>query len=241
MLTLTNMISSNYENKFPDCLFVKLHGEIVSVSENYSSLNNPNSITNQIQLKLTIRFGKQKLQIDDIDINFGLKSGKLNLKFSNSKILLETLGLTPKFKTVIEIERQPEESQANEKSLALTLTRGGFTTKGNQVTTEARKFKDEKYQVYTQGTEEEMKWVFQLEASPPTLQGILQAENLGTLEVNSKPCQIEATFEIYQEDMHITVDGTTPEKAALVEKKFYSRLIESKLIPYISRAGLLYE
>ncbi len=202
MLILTNMISLNYENKFPDCLFLKLHGELVSTSENYSSLNNPNSITNQIQLKLTIRFGKQQLQMEGTTVNFGLKSGKLNLKLNNSRILMETLGLTPQFTTVYEMETSTEQSQSEAKSVAITF-RGGFTTTETKVTTEVRKLKDKKYQVYTKGTEEEMNWMFLREKSQPILQGILQTEKLGNLEVNSKPCQIEATFQIEDEDIHI--------------------------------------
>lgn len=259
MLILNKMISSNYENKFPDCLFVKLDGELVAESENYSSTcfqfpfnfaksksNNPQKITEQIELKLTIRFGEQQLQMDGITVNFGLKSGKLHLKFSNSKVLMETLGLTPLFQTVIEIESQTEQSQANEKSLEFTL-RGGFTAKGNQVTKKVSKFINQTYQVYTKGTEEEISWIFQLKTSEPILQGILQTEKLGTLKVDSKPCQIRATFEIQDEDVQIiwtsglwnqNIDRA---KTALLEREFYYHFIKPQLTPYISRAELTYE
>lgn len=238
------MISSNYENKFPDCLFVKLHGEVVSVSENYSSLNNPNSITNQIQLKLTIRFGEQQWQEEDVTVNFGLKSGKLNLKLSNSNILMETLGLTPQFQVVYEIERSTEKSEAKGSDTSFT-TRPGVTLKGNNITTEARKFTDKIYQVYTKGTEQEISYVFKLETSEPILQGILQAEKLGNLEVKGKPCQIEATFQIGDIQIIQTSGLLNPnisrEKAALLEIDFFEDFIKPQLLPYISRAELLYE
>ena len=238
------MISSNYENKFPDCLFVKLHGELVSISENYSSLNNPNGTTNQIVLKLTIRFGEQQWQEEDVTVNFGLKSGKLNLKLSNSNILMETLGLTPQFQTVYEIERTTEKSEAKGSDTAFT-TRPGVTLKGNNISTEARKFTDKIYQVYAKGTEEEISYVFQLETSEPILQGILQAEKLGNLEVNSKPCQIEATFHIGDIQIIKTTglldQNMSREQAAIVEIDFFENFIKPQLLPYISRAELLYE
>ncbi len=235
------MISSNYKNTFPDCIFLKLHADLVAQS---------NSLTNQIELKLTIRFGEQQWQEEDITVNFGLRSGKLNLKLSNSKILMETLGMTPQFQKVYEIEKSTEQSQSEAKGWAITL-RGGFTTTETKVTTEARKFKDEKYQVYTQvytkGTEEEMNWMFRLETNQLILQGILQAEKLGNLEVNSKPCQIEATFQIEDEDVHIICtsglwnQNIDQAKIALLEREFYYRVIKPQLIPDISRAELLYE
>lgn len=238
------MISSSYENKFPDCLFVKLHGEIVSASENCSSFNNPNDISNQIQLKLTIRFGEQQWQEEDVTVNFGLKSGKLNLKLSNSNILMETLGLTPQFQTVYEIERSTEKSDAKGSDKAIT-TKPGVTFKRNKVSTEAIKFTDKIYQVHSKGTEEEISYIFQLETSEPILQGILQAEKIGNIEVTSKPCQIEATFEI--EHIQITKISGIPnqymsrERAALIEMEFLENFFKPQLLPYISRAELLYE
>ncbi len=106
------MISINYENKFPDCLFMKLHGQLADTSDRIQNLTSlilsQDDIKQDLILLLTIRFGEHQLEVKGGTITFGLKGGALKLNIINGKIPLESLGLNPVLKTMIQTEVQEE-------------------------------------------------------------------------------------------------------------------------------------
>ncbi|WP_144053219.1 hypothetical protein [Xenococcus sp. PCC 7305] len=159
---------------------------------------------------------------------------------------METIGLTPKFQTYIEVERQTDISETGSKTMAYTL-KPGLTTINQKASTETKRIKEEIYQVYTKGTEEEISWIFQLKTEKAILEGILQAEQLGILELKSKSCMIEATFEVEDKDVRITQTSglwdqdMSLEEKGMLETEFYSEFIKPLLRPYVSRVELCHE
>ena len=245
------MNKPEYENKFPDVLSMKLHGQpllatwLLQLKKIFSSQPQDN-FTDQIELQLTIRFGEQEIPILGGTVNFGLRGGELKLNLTNCKIPLENLRLTPQLPEKIEIESQVENSEVTENSLALT-SRGGITTKDNQVIKEVYKFKEEAYQVYTKGTDENPALVFQLQTDKEILIGGWQKKQIGILEINDKPCNIEAFFEVQDEDIRLTsATGIWSKdigraKIAWLQRELILGWLIPKLQPYISKTELLYE
>ena len=246
------MIKSKSEDKFSDCLSMKLHSESVSISwfsQQLKRIFTPKpqeALSEQVELQLTIRFGEQEIPILGGAVKFGLRGGELKLNLTNCKIPLENLRLTPQLQEKIEIESQVENSEGTENTLAVT-PRGGITTKDNQVIKEVYKFKDEAYQVYTKGTDENPALVFQLQTDKEILIGGWQKKQIGILEVNDKPCTIKAFFEVQDEDIRITSatgiwsKNIIRNKTVWLQRELLLREIKPKLQPYISKAELLYE
>lgn len=102
-------------------------------------------------------------------------------------------------------------------------------------------------QITTKGSEENPAWAFAVETGQPVLKGLLKQALLGTLNVKTKPCYIEATFEVTKRDIYITdAEGLWPSdisrnKRAVLERMIALRLLESKFQPYVSRVELHYE
>ena len=246
------MTKSEYKDKFSDCLSMKLHSKPATVSWFFQQLKRffapktQETLTEQIELQLTIRFGEQEIPILGGTVKFGLRGGELRLNLTNCKIPLENLGLTPQLPEKIAIESQVENSEGTENTLAATL-RGGITTKDNQVIKEVYKFKDEVYQVYTKGTDQSPIWVFQLQTDQEILIGGWQKKKIGILEVKDKPCTIKAFFEVQDEDIRLTSatgiwsKGIIRNKAVWLQRELLLREIKPKLQTYISKAELLYE
>ena len=230
------MLSSDYQNGIPDCVFLKLHGELIA--------------NGQILLKLTIRFGECQLAVPNGTVTFGLTGSKLRLELENAIIPLETLGLTSRFQTNAVIERQSENSQETERNLEITL-RGGISNKNKRIDKEIIKYSDMTCQVYSQGTEETPLWVFSSYPINSTLKGILQEEKLGILQVNYNSCHVKAFFEIQPEDI-CPVDLTTTNivKSKIVKfadfkdeenRKDWQIFIEEHLTKPLSQAKFSYE
>jgi hypothetical protein len=242
------MVNSEGENKFPDCLSIKLHGKplVASWLKRFFISKSQENLTDQINLQLTIRFGEQQIPVLGGTVKFGLRGGELKLNLINCTIPLENQGLTPPLLAKIEMEKQIENTEGIEDSLALTL-RGGITIKGNQTTKEGVKFKDDIYQVYTQGTDEKPVWVFQLQTDKKIFIGGWQKEKIGILQINAKPYSVEGLFEVKKEDIRLTsATGIWSKdigrnKTAWLQRELLLSWLKPKLQPYISRAELFYE
>lgn len=234
------------ENRFSDCVFMKLHSVPIS-TEAKSSILLLKSITdwktgscNQIELRLTIRFGEQEIKVVGGHVWFGIKRGELKLKLENGKMPLESLALTPVFETVIELEVQNEESSETEGSTSVSVTGGvSARTKGSRKTATKAKYRD--YQVTSRGSEIDPVWIFEAKTTP-TLSGKLDKELLGVLQLTEKPARVVSVFEIRgQMDLHLTQAGglwtkdISRNKSALLEREIFLRTIAPKLQPYLSR------
>lgn len=232
------------ENRFPDCVFMKLHSEPVR-SQKRSVLGLlPQSATKspqlkQVDLKLTIRFGKQTIQCPGGTVQFGLKRGELKLKLENSRIPLEKIGLKASFAKTVEVEEQQEKGRESEATLAVA---GGVKTKNTGKTATKSKFMLDR--VTNHGLEEEPAWEFEGQGgAEPVLQGQLTEELLGTIELMGHPCCLRATFEIRgRSDIHLfDSDGLlraknlSRNKTAWATQEFFLRFIAPKLQPHISQ------
>lgn len=246
------MFTTNYENKLPDCLFIKLHGKTISKRQFEQNVFNSivTSIFNkgrtsekEIELQLTIRFGEYQYPANRGTITFGLRGGNLKLNVVNGKILLETFGLTRSLKTQFQIEIQKENSQENDRGMSI---KNPINMNAKSRTKETQKFVHEVSQVYTRGTEEQPTWVFQTQNSDKIIVGFLSQVKIGDLQVENKPCVVEAIFEITDENIEVTKTTGVWMNAqrnilAVTQRAFLLKMIRPQIDPYISRAELLYE
>ncbi|EAM51535.1 hypothetical protein CwatDRAFT_4676 [Crocosphaera watsonii WH 8501] len=200
------MITSKYQNLYPNCVFMKLQGEIITENRTETELS---ASTEKIKLKPTILFGQQYLKIGKTIVLFGIKSAELRLDCNNSILLLETLGLTPSFSQILEIEIVKEKG-TNQELGGLIGFKTGIDGKITKNYKSSKKQKQEICQVYAKGATPDKTievspcWVFQVKSKQPTLLGLLKKKQLGIFRINAKPCRIEATFNLkYKSDIHI--------------------------------------
>ena len=164
---------------------------------------NKSEIVKRYNLKLTLRFGEQTELFRLGSIAFGLKEGRLRLKLTNAKLLLETVKLTPKFSTDILVETVEEKAKEGGGGLEVKLT-GGITANHKTLNKTATKYQSLTSQVSLQGTEEDAVWHFQTQANNYVLRGIIQEEFIGVLEIIDEYPKIEAFFEFQDEDIQLT-------------------------------------
>jgi hypothetical protein len=152
-------------------------------------------------LKLTLRFGKHENKFRDEIVAFGLCGGRLRIKVTNAKILLESVQL-PDFLASAPIEKQEETSQETEGGLEFKLA-GGIVGKTKDVTKSVKKYQNKLAKVYSQGKEEELVWEFELDPNSKEsfLRGMLQEEIIGIIQIDKKPCKIKAFFEFQDKDI----------------------------------------
>lgn len=252
------------ENRFPDCVLMKLHTSPVEPEQlvpkpQQSSLILPLTAqaavatTEEIHLNLTIRFYKQRIKVPGGEVEFGIRRGVLDLKLTNGKIPLEKMGLTALLELEVEVETQQEEGRTTGFNAAATggiataaigggvnaTVTGGLSTQGSSKTT--IKTKSKVHRVTNRGTEDNPVWEFSME---PHLSGQLTKELLGTVERNGQPCSVEATFAVrYQVDIHLfdyfagvlSAKNLSSNKSALLTREVFLQIIAPKLQPYLSR------
>ena len=101
-------------------------------------------------------------------------------------------------------------------------------------------------QILTKSRPENPTWVLQVKTGETVLKGVLQKVKLGTFSVTSKPCRIEASFEIGHPDVYLTdAEGLwrhdiSPNQHAILERRLILFLLETKLKPDLSRVQLCY-
>jgi hypothetical protein len=194
----------------------------------------------QLDLKLTIRFGKQTIKAPGGTIEFGLKRGELALQLENGKIPLEKVALKAEFAKALEVEEQLEKGRESEAAIAVAA---GVKTKDTDKV--ARKIKQVVPQVTNRGTEEQPIWEFQVQASQERLilLGQLTEEAIGILEITGTPCSLVATFCIQNQSDIYLLDSTgliagrnlSHNKTAWATREFFLRFIAPQLQPHLSR------
>lgn len=225
-------------NRFPSSVFIKLHHTQTVEKAPNSLIELPSSgrISPPVDVQLTIRFGKQSMQVPGGIVWFGLKRGELKLTIHNGEMPIDTMGLSQQFEPCLNVTEQQDQSQETEVHAAVG---GGVKQTNAQATT--NKTTRKVYQVSTAGTEKEPIWIFAVKTQDPTLEGQLSKTRLGTILIGSHPCQIRATFEVRKQDIHlIEASGLLlPKdigrcKTALLERAFCLRHIFPKLQPHLS-------
>ncbi|HEY9606143.1 MAG TPA: pentapeptide repeat-containing protein [Allocoleopsis sp.] len=97
------------------------------------------------------------------------------------------------------------------------------------------------------GTEESPVWIWQGNAGVSVLQGSLKPIKLGSVQVTSQPCRIEALFTVSPSDIYLTsaedlwLHQIRPNQLAVIERKLVLFLLESRLQPYLSRVVWQYD
>lgn len=235
------------ENRLPDCVLMKLHSTSAQqeqvTSLILSTLSKPLAISSgEINLKLTIRFYKQKISVPGGQVEFGLKRGELKLSLENGTMPLEKVLLKSRLVPEIEVECQQENTGEIEANIAIApalKNRDSYKT--------AMKSKYLANQVSTRGTEEEPVWVFECKTNESFLVGQLTEEPLGMIHIKSAPCRVKATFEVRgQRDLFlIESEGLfkakklSRNKTAWLTIEFLRRFIEPNLKPYLSQVDIV--
>ncbi|NEQ83176.1 MAG: tetratricopeptide repeat protein [Moorea sp. SIO2I5] len=233
------------ENKFPDCLMMELKVEPVS-----TGIFQPRNIE-KLKLYLTIQFNEQWLQMSFGRVRFGPKSGELRLKLKNGNIPLAARNFSGSFDPDVEKERRQQESKENHSKMEASWDKNKPGVKANHGqkntggTTDGFQFIDP--EITTKGSEETPAWVFHVKTGQPVFKGLLKEVELGTIDVIAKPCYIEATFEVYMTDVHLTgSEGLwspeiSREERVVLDRKIALLIIKKQLKPYLSKVVLKYE
>lgn len=229
-------------NHFPDCLFMKLHIVPIQPTELSSiiqtSTNLQKAKVDAIDLKLTLRFGEYEIKVLGGTVRFGLKGGKLKLKLVNCRIPIEKMGLTAEFENKIDIEVQQENGKEAEINAATASS-----IKAKKTNKIASKAKYKLWQCHAIGTETNPIWIFEAKTVEQILKGQLTEEQLGTVEIVTKPCVIKANFEVKnQRDLYLIesqgwfkAENLSRNASALLTREMYLRIIEPKLQPFLSQ------
>jgi hypothetical protein len=232
------------KNRFPDCVNMRLLSEPVKKETLSMLIGLLMSIflknlkkTTDVELKLTLRFGRQRIDMPGGCVWISLKRGELLLKLDNGKIPLEKMGLVTPFETAVEVEQQQESGRESETSVAVAAS-----IKAKDASKQTIKAKFKGYKIHNRGSEEEPIWEFEV-IGTQSLSGQLTKESLGIVEKNEKPCNLQTIFTVRgQCDLHLKGEGLWPtelsrNKLAVLEREFFRRFIEPKLEPYLSHVG----
>lgn len=243
---LSTMSSLKLENRYPDCLYIKLIGT-----------PKPSAI-NQVELHLTINFNEQWQNIIGGRVKLGLKGGELRLKLYNGTMPYESRELTGLLAFSIKKTRQEQAGRKTQSGIKAELSNVAVVpamsakaeAKASAGTEQTQEITDEfqftTCQITTKGSEENPAWAFAVKTGEPVLKGLLNQASLGILNVSAKPCLVEATFEISKRDIYLTdAEGLWPSdisrnKRAVLERAIALHLLQSKFQPYLSRVELSY-
>jgi hypothetical protein len=236
------------ENKFPDCLYMKLEGiPVQSGSLEDFDVWQASIETPQIDLCVTLKFSEQWENLKGGRIKFGLRGGELRLKLENSEIPDEAHNLAG----IVELSKndaKPEpQSIVERKSLdsRLRAFNSAFKASSTEPSPEAE-HPITLCHITTKVSEENPAWVFE-EIGEIVLRGSLYQTKLATLNISALPCRVEATFEISKQDLCLTdAEGLWPpdisrNKQAVLERLMIQRLLEPNIKPYLSKAELHYD
>lgn len=228
-------------NRFPDCLFMKLHIVPIQPTELSSIIQTSTNLQRvrvaAIDLKLTLRFGEYEIKVLGGTVRFGLKRGNLKLKLENSRIPIEKMGLAAEFENEIDIEMQQEDGKEAEINAAYSSS-----IKVKKINKTGSRVKYKIYQCHTIGTETDPIWVFEAKTAGQILKGQITEEPLGTVEIITRPCVIKGNFEVRnQRDLHLfesnglfKAKNLSRNATALLTREMYLRIIEPKLQPFLS-------
>lgn len=244
--------SDKYVNRFPSCVFVKLTGSLFKTSKNlFSSLGifTKDKLVNSeiFELKLTIRFGKEKIDVPGGSVWFGVKRGELRLKMTNAKIPIEKQGLVPVLENGLNVEIQQEEGLEIEGGASFGAA-SSINARRKGVTKTSSKAIVKSYSISTSGAEHEPVWIFEAKSHASILIGQVNEVPLGPVCMcNPKQCSIRATFSLRgQQDISlIEAEGLWSKnigrnKLAILERELFLRYISARLNPWLSSAEVTY-
>ncbi|NEQ18281.1 MAG: hypothetical protein F6K44_33280 [Moorea sp. SIO3E2] len=164
---------------------------------------------------------------------------------------MEARNFSGSFEPAVEKQRKQQESKENHSKVEASWDKNQPGVKANHGekntggTTDGFQFID--YQITTKGSEETPAWVFEVKTGQPVFKGLLNEVELGTIDVMAKPCYIEATFEVFKPDVHVTgAEGLwspeiSREERVVLDRKIALLILEHQLKPYLSKVVLKYD
>jgi hypothetical protein len=243
---------TEHENKCPECLHLKISGEVVAAKGLLASLQN--SEPEAIALFVRINFNEQWVDFNFGRVKFGLSGGELRLKLENGKMPseLRNQDLKKSLEREMSVERQSGGEQERKSqvkgSLAPDLSKAGLEAVGEDRQKDSRsdKFQLKIAQISHKGADDQPVWVFENKTGEPVLIGEL-ADSLGKMLIEGIPWGVEATFTPEMRQVAITglenlfKDDISGSKLKAFELVFAKKFLKNKTQPYLSRQVLRYE
>jgi hypothetical protein len=243
------------ENKFSDCLLMKLQGIVIEPEKHgLFNLKLKSAATEQIKLLLNLRFNEHIEPLLDGRLKFGIKGGELSLKLQNCTISLPSGSLGKPFKLAVQSlpnDKKQQQTKDKQSSVEDTLSESKSVDKSKITQAETATKTDNSQLIYcqitTKGVEENLAWVFALKTDQPTLQGIIKNVILATIDITAKPCRVEAVFSVSAQDIYITEseglwsENISKKRKIIIQRAIVHRLLKRKLKPYLSRQEMRYD
>lgn len=239
-------------NRYPSCVFVKLTGSLLETSKrvlsNFGIFKQHKLGNSEIfELRLTIRFGKEKIDVPGGSIWFGVKRGELRLKMTNAMIPIEKQGLVSILENGLNVEIQQEEALEIERGASFGAA-NSISARRKGVTKTSSKATVRSYSISTAGAEHEPVWIFEARSHASILIGQINEVSLGPVYMfNPSQCFIKATFSLRgQQDISLTeAEGLWSKnigrnKLAILERELFLRYISKRLNPWLSSAVVTY-
>jgi hypothetical protein len=243
---------TEHENRCPECLHLKISGEVVAAKGLLASLQN--SEPEAIDLSVRINFNEQWVKFSFGRVKFGLQGGELRLKLENGKMPseLRNQDLKKSLEREMSVERQSggeqERKSQVEGSLAPDLSKAGLKGVGEERQQDSRldKFQLNIAQISHKGADDQPVWVFENKTREPVLLGEL-ADSLGKMLIEGIPWSVEATFTPEMRQVVITglenlfKDDISGRKLKAFELGVAKLFLKNKTQPYLSRQVLGHE
>ena len=210
------------ENKYPDCVFMELAGKPVESRQLATT-----QVLEAVELSLNLSFNEQWEDLPAGQIRFGIRRGELQLTIKNGKVAYKDRVWNDTLNLSIPEHWQPQVADTTETMQA--------TTDNSPIST---------VRVTTKGSEDKPVWEFEEKSGDNVLQGSIFHEKLAIVAVEWKPCTIEATFKVSDNDIYVSSgeglrsSGISRNKKAIIERLFVLRRLKSKFNPYVSRQEL---
>ncbi|NEP32773.1 MULTISPECIES: cyclic nucleotide-binding domain-containing protein [Moorena] len=218
------------DNKYEDCLFMKLEGTIVQ--------------PDKIDLFLTINFHDQFLELPGGSIKLGLTGGELRLNLTNGKLPYYHRGFNDDFKVSIEKKRRSKQGSKihhdNKMSMGLDPTSHQIEFNLGTELNLRRDINHEKtdeftimdYQITSKGGETNPAWVFAAKSGEPLLTGTLSSIWLGSKEIPAGHVLIHEGESINA--LYIVLDGILTVSVEAWKSREIARLSNGEVVGEMS-------
>jgi len=177
-------------------------------------------------------------------IKLSIESGELRVRLENGKLPLDIRQLNNSFDVTSKKDKQNQESSKNQSGIETSLAKG---EQGVKATPREKKIAGKICQITTKGAEETPASVFEVATEEPLLKGALTNQELATMNVTAKPCEVEATFGTSRQDLKITgakgqwLTNLIPEKREALEIALAKLLLKHKLQSPLTQVNLGYD
>ena len=246
------IVVTEHENRCPECLHLKISGEVVAAKGLLSSFKK--SEPDAIDLFVRINFNEQWIDFNFGRVKFGLRGGELRLKLENGKMpsesISEALKKFPESKVIVErqVAREDENKSQVEGSLTVGSSKAGIKggAESRRKKSISDKFQVEIAQISHKRADDQSVWVFENQTGETVWIKEL-AGSLGEMLIEGIPLHVKATFTTEMRQVVITglenlfKDDISGSKLKAFELGVAKLFLKHKTQPYLSRQVLRYE